>query len=84
MPSFLCIKRAHAFIPWIWRDCSLCGPVLWCAGHYGLVLVGDANVQGCNASHWCCDTYNATHSHTSCAGGYMCSGTQPSQHRRRP
>ena len=29
-------------------------------GHYGIVLVGSANVQNCNSSSTCCDGYNAT------------------------
>lgn len=27
-------------------------------GHYGLVLVGDANIENCNASSTCCDGYS--------------------------
>lgn len=40
-------------------------------GHYGLVLVGDANIQNCNVSTTCCDGYNATIGLASC-------GTYPS------
>ena len=35
-------------------------------GHYGLVLVGSANVQNCNVSSTCCDGYNATIGVSSC------------------
>ena len=27
-------------------------------GHYGLVLVGHANIQNCNSSSFCCDSYD--------------------------
>ena len=27
-------------------------------GHYGLILVGDAHVENCNTSSFCCDDYN--------------------------
>ena len=26
-------------------------------GHYGLLMVGESNIQGCNASHACCDGF---------------------------
>ena len=29
-------------------------------GHYGLVLVGHANIENCNSSSFCCDSYNKT------------------------
>jgi hypothetical protein len=35
-------------------------------GHYGLVLVGSANVENCNVSSTCCDGYNATIGLASC------------------
>jgi hypothetical protein len=35
-------------------------------GHYGLVLVGSANIQNCNVSSTCCDGYNATIGVASC------------------
>jgi hypothetical protein len=35
-------------------------------GQYGLVMVGSANVQNCNVSSTCCDTYNATVGPSSC------------------
>ncbi len=35
-------------------------------GSYGLVLVGSANVQNCNVSSTCCDTYNASIGVSSC------------------
>jgi hypothetical protein len=35
-------------------------------GHYGLVLVGSANIQNCNVSSTCCDGYNATIGVSSC------------------
>lgn len=35
-------------------------------GHYGLVLVGSANVANCNVSSTCCDGYNATIGVSSC------------------
>ena len=35
-------------------------------GHYGLVLVGSANIQNCNLSSTCCDGYNATLGVSSC------------------
>jgi hypothetical protein len=40
-------------------------------GHYGLVLVGSANIENCNVSSTCCDGYNATIGLASC-------GTKPS------
>ena len=27
-------------------------------GHYGLILVGDANIENCNSSSFCCDNYD--------------------------
>ena len=36
-------------------------------GHFGLVLVGDANVEGCNASSYCCDGFDRTTG--TCGGG---------------
>ena len=48
------------------------GPV--CIGHYGLVIMGDANLQGCNGSFACCDNYNATIGSSSCTDQYFCSG----------
>jgi len=35
-------------------------------GNYGLVMVGSANVQNCNASSTCCDGYNSLSGVTSC------------------
>lgn len=44
-------------------------------GHYGMVLVGDANVENCNASVACCDRYNYTLGISSCAAtAFTCSG----------
>jgi hypothetical protein len=40
-------------------------------GHYGLNLVGDANLQNCNTSHSCCDGYDPTVGVGSC--GAVCS-----------
>eukprot|EP01035_Chromulina_nebulosa_P017824 gene17824-23435_t len=39
-------------------------------GHYGLVLVGSANIENCNVSSTCCDNYNATIGLSSCSSGY--------------
>ena len=36
-------------------------------GHYGLVLVGDTNVQNCNASSICCDGYLELRCRLSCS-----------------
>lgn len=38
-------------------------------GHYGLVLVGSANIQNCNVSSTCCDGYDANVGVSSC-GNY--------------
>jgi len=38
-------------------------------GHFGLVLVGNANIQNCNVSSTCCDGYNATLGVSSCRAG---------------
>ena len=51
-------------------------------GHYGLVLVGDANLEHCNSSSYCCDAYE----HDEFGGGvdvckkesFMCRGTTAS------
>jgi hypothetical protein len=44
-------------------------------GHYGLVLVGDANVENCNATAACCDRYNSSLGVSSCAAAaFACSG----------
>jgi hypothetical protein len=40
-------------------------------GHYGLNLVGDANLQNCNTSHTCCDGYDPLLGVSSC--GAVCS-----------
>lgn len=43
-------------------------------GHYGLVMVGSANVQNCNESIVCCDGYNESLGLGSCRGSaYTCS-----------
>lgn len=39
-------------------------------GHYGLIVVGNANIQNCNVSSTCCDGYNATIGIASC--GLVC------------
>ena len=40
---------------------STLGPTgVWAGeGHYGLIIVGDANVENCNSSVVCCDTFDA-------------------------
>jgi len=38
-------------------------------GHFGLVLVGNTNLQNCNVSSTCCDGYNATLGLASCRAG---------------
>lgn len=39
-------------------------------GSYGLILVGDTNIQNCNISSTCCDGYNASIGYLSCYTGY--------------
>lgn len=39
-------------------------------GHYGLVMVGDANIQNCNVSSTCCDGYDPAIGVASC-GNYQ-------------
>eukprot|EP01040_Poterioochromonas_malhamensis_P007147 gene7147-7718_t len=39
-------------------------------GHYGLVMVGDANIQNCNVSSTCCDGYDPAIGTSSC-GNYQ-------------
>lgn len=49
-------------------------------GNFGLVLVGDANIQNCNSSSSCCDGYNATLGVSSCrAGVSVCAVLQDRQ-----
>ena len=38
-------------------------------GHFGLNIVGSAQIQNCNASHVCCDGYNASIGSESCKPG---------------
>lgn len=38
--------------------------------NYGLILVGNANIENCNVSSTCCDGYNATIGYASC--GTVC------------
>jgi len=42
-------------------------------GGYGLIIVGDANIENCNESIACCDGYNYSYGITSCSGrSYTC------------
>jgi hypothetical protein len=44
-------------------------------GHYGLVLVGHANVENCNASSFCCDSFDQDLGICMDQTGYVCVGT---------
>lgn len=41
-------------------------------GHYGLIIVGDANIQNCNVSSTCCDDYNSSYGFHSCQSSIIC------------
>ncbi len=47
-------------------------------GHYGLVLVGHSNIQNCNASSFCCDSYDTIHGKCKDESTYVCMGTTTS------
>ena len=42
-------------------------------GHFGLYIVGDANIENCNGSSACCDNYNSSTGLSSCTAQYACS-----------
>lgn len=53
--------------------------VLGGEGGYGLIIVGDANIENCNESIACCDGYNYSLGITSCSGRtYTCSAVTSS------
>ena len=41
-------------------------------GHFGLNIVGDANIENCNGSSACCDNYNDALGVSSCTAQYAC------------
>ena len=43
-------------------------------GHYGLVLVGDANVENCNSSSFCCDDFDRETNRCNSPDSYVCRG----------
>ena len=47
--------------------------VLGGEGHYGLHLIGDANVENCNSSYVCCDSYDPLVGSASCGSSMTCS-----------
>lgn len=47
-------------------------------GHYGLVLVGHANVGNCNASSFCCDSFDPVLGICKDETSYVCMGTTSS------
>jgi len=53
---------------------STTGPtgVLGGEGHYGLYLIGDANVENCNASVVCCDSFDPSVGPSSCGSSMVC------------
>ncbi len=44
-------------------------------GHYGLVLVGHANIENCNASSFCCDTFDKDLGRCMDEAAFTCMGT---------
>ena len=44
-------------------------------GHYGLLLVGNANIQNCNTSSFCCDSYESNSGICIDESSYMCMST---------
>jgi hypothetical protein len=45
-------------------------------GHYGLILIGHANIENCNASSFCCDNYDViNHICSSEEYSYVCMTT---------
>ena len=44
-------------------------------GHYGLHIIGDANIENCNASVICCDSFDPNVGPSSCASSMSCSSS---------
>jgi hypothetical protein len=44
-------------------------------GHYGLILVGHSNIQNCNTSSFCCDSFDTILGKCKDESTYVCMGT---------